>query len=195
MPTIVYLHGFLSSPLSAKAQITQAWLSKQRPDIEFLCPSLSSYPQTAHEQLLSVLRQRPDPLYAIGSSLGGYWATVLVERGWVDKAVLINPAVFPGVRLHEFVGSTLKHYYSDELTTLTQKDIDFLLDNNVESLIDPTKYWLMVQKGDETLDYRHAVSKYQGARQHVEEGGNHGFEGYEAWLPDIMKFFIPSLSR
>ncbi|MCP3862167.1 MAG: esterase YqiA, partial [Aestuariibacter sp.] len=38
MSAVLYLHGFLSSPLSVKAQQTRRYLSEQYPDIEFVCP-------------------------------------------------------------------------------------------------------------------------------------------------------------
>jgi predicted esterase YcpF (UPF0227 family) len=50
------------------------------------------------------------------------------------------------------------------------------------------KFMLMVQKGDELLDYKDALQKYEGAKQIVQEGGNHGFEGIESHFETIREF-------
>lgn len=190
MKSIVYIHGFLSSPLSYKARLTESWLSENQPDTEFLCPAISAYPHEAKAQLEKALGGcSPGETCLIGSSLGGYWATHLIERGLANKAVLINPAVRPQARMKETIGETINSYYSDESYTLSHQDMADLEMFDVNELSNPSKYWLMVQTADETLDYRLAVEKYQDSEQLVEEGGNHSFEGYEKWLPQIIDFF------
>lgn len=189
MATVLYLHGFLSSPKSTKALQTWRWLSHNRSDIAFSCPQLSSYPSQAIAQIEAELDALERPIYVIGSSLGGFWATNLVERGLVDKAVLVNPAVDPHTRFDEFKGVPLQSYYSEDTYCLTDKDLQDLVALNYVAPQDPNKYWLMVQTGDETLDYRMATEKYRHCRQTVEQGGSHTFEGYEAWLPEIIEFF------
>ena len=192
MTTILYIHGFLSSPASSKAQVTQSWLAQHHPNITFACPYLSSYPCQARETLLRTIDalQGNEPIYAIGSSLGGYWATHLVEQGLVEKAVLVNPAVSPQTRFPEFVGQRLKSYYTDDEYTLTEKDLQDLIEYDSASIQHPEKYWVMLQRGDETLDYRLAVKKYHACKQLVEEGGSHTFDGYENWMPEILAFFL-----
>ena len=55
-------------------------------------------------------------------------------------------------------------------------------------LADPSRYWLLVEEGDETLDYRLAVDRYAGARQTVLPGGDHSFTRWDDYLDDILKF-------
>ncbi len=105
-----------------------------------------------------------------------------------NRAVLVNPAVSPQLRFDEFVGKDLPHYYSDEITRLTESDLDDLIAADSPCIHQPKKYWLMVQKGDETLDYRLAVDKYEECRQLVEPGGSHTFDDYDQWLPKIIQF-------
>ncbi|MBS0330484.1 MAG: esterase, partial [Proteobacteria bacterium] len=45
-----------------------------------------------------------------------------------------------------------------------------------------------VQTGDEVLDYRDAVAYYAGATQIVEDGGDHGFAGFEHHFQTILDF-------
>ena len=49
-------------------------------------------------------------------------------------------------------------------------------------------YLLLVETGDEVLDYREAVDFYAGARQVVREGGDHGFSRFTEYLPHILEF-------
>lgn len=191
MPAIIYIHGFLSSPLSIKAQSTQKWLAEHYPNVTYICPQLSSYPCEAKIQLHDVLAQYSgQDVYAIGSSLGGFWATYLCEAQYIKKAVLINPAVSPQTRLPEYIDQPVQSYYSEDVYTLSQKDMDDLTALDTDSIKGKDKYWVMLQTGDETLDYRQAVEMYAGCRQLVENGGNHSFEGYESWLPEIAAFLF-----
>ncbi len=190
MSVVIYIHGFLSGPFSHKAQATKAWLSEHRPDVEYSCPQLSSYPGESQAQLMDVLTQYEGrDVFVIGSSLGGYWATYLLEQEKVQKAVLVNPAVSPQSRLPEYIGRTVRSYYTEESYQLTEKDMKDFERFDVKNIAYPERYWLMVQTEDETLDYRKAVEKYSDCRQLVEEGGNHSFENYEKWLPSIAEFF------
>lgn len=194
MATVLYLHGFLSSPQSSKAKVTWRWLAKNQPNFDFCCPQLSSYPSQAIAQIEAELDSLTQPVYVIGSSLGGFWATNLVERGLVAKAVLVNPAVDPHTRFDEFKNQPLQSYYSDETYCLTEKDLQDLVALNYVEPQQPNKYMLMVQTGDETLDYRMATKKYRHCKQIVEEGGSHTFDGYENWLPQIIEFFTQQSS-
>ncbi len=48
------------------------------------------------------------------------------------------------------------------------------------------KYWLLVETGDEVLDYRLAVAKYNDARKTVLEGGDHSFTRWADYLDEII---------
>ena len=47
---------------------------------------------------------------------------------------------------------------------------------------------MLVQSGDEVLDWREAVMHYAGAFQYVQGGGDHAFQGFEAQIPAILRF-------
>lgn len=187
MKRLVYLHGFLSSPASFKAQATQRWLSAQRLDIQYCCPALSSYPSQAIKTIQALMQDACEQTMIVGSSLGGYWATWLACEYDV-RAVLINPAVSPSLFKPEYLGIELKSYYSDDVYILTEQDVEDLRSVYMQQITRPQNIWLMAQKGDETCDYRLAVEKYSDCRQLIEEGGDHSFQGYESWLPEIVEF-------
>lgn len=191
MPTLLYIHGFLSSPQSNKAQETQAWLRSHRPHWGYECPYLSSNPVLAKDELdvlMACLIGKGEEVFIIGSSLGGFWATYLVEH-FPGKAVVVNPAVSPARRFAELVGEPIKNYHTDKSYTLTSRDIEVLKVCDVSTVANTDLYWLMVQKGDEVLDYRDSVVLYAECRQTVEGGGDHSFVGYQNWIPEIIDFF------
>lgn len=189
MPTLIYLHGFLSSPLSFKAQATKAWLAREYPNCEFFCPELSAYPAQALA-VLDGLADGYDALRLVGSSLGGFWASYLVERHDNARAVLINPAVNPHKVVDSLVGKTLKNYYTEHFYTLTPDCAEILRRMGELKPAKLDQYWLLTQTADETLDYREAVTCFMGGRQTIIEGGNHAFENYEQYLSDIYEFLF-----
>lgn len=194
MPSLVYIHGFLSSSQSHKAQTTKQWLRTHHPDWQFYCPDLPSSPtlaQLALHDLIGTLD--PEQTALIGSSMGGFWATYLCEL-YGMPTVLVNPAISPQQRYRHLVGVPMQHYYHDEVCILTDDDADLLAECDRPQPRNLEEYWLMAQTGDQVLDYRLAVERYQGARQTVEEGGSHSFDDYEAWLPDIFEFIQRRLS-
>lgn len=189
MSHLIYLHGFLSSPDSQKAQATKKWLSEHRPDIHYQCPFLSSYPHEALTQLHSCIDACSERPYLVGSSLGGFWSSYLIERDLAEKAVLVNPAVSPQLRFRDRLGIEQQSYYSDEVYRLDESDLDTLAKSESDSISDPERYWVMLQTADEVLDYRMALERYKGAKFLVEEGGDHSFVGYGKHLDDILTFF------
>ena len=54
--------------------------------------------------------------------------------------------------------------------------------------ITPSRYLLLVETGDEVLDYREAVTHYKGARQVVVQGGDHSLQSFPEHVPLILKF-------
>ena len=188
MPSLIYIHGFLSSPLSAKAEITRNWLLKNKSEIDYYCPQLPPYPNETKNILTQLVEQLSNrPVYLVGSSLGGFWATYLAEK-YNLPAVLINPAVNPQNFMPKYVGVDLKSYHTDDSYHLKQHHIDEILEADLP-VTRFDNYWLLVQTGDETLDYRDAVKKYAHCKQTIEEGGDHSFQRFENYLEDIVGWF------
>ena len=187
MAILLYIHGFLSSSRSEKALDTSAWLERQGVPIEFDCPSLSNNPRRARDQLEAAVEARKrDAIGLIGSSLGGFYATWLSQTYGLP-AVLVNPAVRPHSHLDAYLGPNHNPYTGENF----EVDEDFLQaleEMEIDPLPAPERLMVMLQTGDETLDYRQALDKYAASRQIVENGGDHRFQNYDRHLPAILEF-------
>lgn len=187
--TVIYLHGFLSSPKSVKARQTHTFFAEHYPHIEFVVPSINHYPDQAVDQLTELVRQYAHTkLRFIGSSMGGFFSTYLLHQ-FDGKAVLINPAVTPHTLLRDYLGEHENPYTRDKFT-LESGHIDVLRRMFIESITKPGRFWVLLQTGDETLDYKLAEKKYQGGKLTIEQGGDHSFVGYERYLHDISHFLL-----
>ena len=186
---IVYLHGFNSSPQSHKAQVMQRFMAERGLAHEYACPALPPLAGDAVREIERVGLKRDVCL--IGSSLGGFYATYLAEKHGL-KAVLINPAIDPHVGLRAYLGPQ-KNLHTGEPYELTEAHLREWQALYVPR-ITPRRYLLIVETGDEVLDYRKAVARYAGAEQVVIPGGDHSLQSFPQHLPRILEFSsAPSL--
>jgi predicted esterase YcpF (UPF0227 family) len=183
---LVYLHGFNSSPRSHKAQVLERFMSGRGLADRYACPALSPLASEAIAQVQALLARHADEQVCfVGSSLGGFYATYLAETVSA-KAVLLNPAIEPHVGLRAYLGEQ-KNLHSGEVYLLTERHLrewQCLYRERVT----PSRYLLIVETGDEVLDYREAVKRYAGAEQRVIPGGDHSVQSFSDHLPRILEF-------
>lgn len=203
---IVYLHGFLSSPQSEKAQITKKYFSQFHPEIRVHTPTLPGVPNDAiavvedllqglqsangHEEATKMDTKMDTPISVafIGSSMGGFLSTFFAERLGC-KAALINPAVTPFDLLQEYFGEH-QNPYTSECFNVDETTVGMLRQLNVEKLNSQQNYLVLLQTGDETLDYRLAEQKYGSEYCRIEQGGSHAFDQFETRLDEISSFLL-----
>lgn len=186
---LIYIHGFLSSPQSVKAQQTITFMQANYPDIPMEVPEVPNYPQQAASLLETIVEKHQGKrLRFIGSSMGGFMSTHLLEK-YGGKAVLINPAVRPFELLADYLGDHVNPH-TKKAFTLTEHHIQELLDLNTSSLNAPESYWVLLQTDDETLDYRQAENKYAASKLTIEQGGDHSFVDFDKHLPAIGEFLF-----
>ena len=190
---IIYLHGFCSSPASWKSQFLAEEMARRGLPEHFVCPQLSPVPDEAAASVSRLIEAADGPVTLIGSSLGGHYANFLAEKHGLN-AVLINPAVPQGdclrgavdyLDLAKFVGEHT-HFHSGEAFSFTEAHAAQL--KAQVSRPTPGRYWLLLEMGDEVLDYRQAQDFYAGCRQTVLEGGDHGFASFAEFVPQIIEF-------
>ena len=182
---IVYLHGFNSSPASHKARTMNAYMHARGLGNLFVCPALPASPTDAVRVIEAELSRHGSTSTLVGSSLGGFYATYFAERLGL-RAALINPAITPYIGLETYLG-TQKNLYTGESYQLTRADLEGWRALAVERP-DPERYLLLLETGDEVLDWREAARKYEGARMVVRDGGDHTLQSFPEHLPRILAF-------
>ena len=188
---IIYLHGFKSSPESYKAQLLQKHMAEIGRQGDLFIPDLSPYPDCAIQQISELISSNDldkelSKLCFFGSSLGGYYATWFAEK-YNCPAVLINPSVRPYETMAEFIGEN-ENYYTTEKWNFTQSHIHQLLDIDVKNITQAERYLVLLQTGDEVLDYRQAEKKYSNCQLQIEQGGDHSFQGFENHIEAMLSF-------
>lgn len=195
---ILYLHGFTSGPQSVKARALGERMAERGLAADFICPQLPASPAAAIALAGQIIEQhqkvgaagtanngvKSAKITLVGSSLGGFYATVLAEKYDLD-AVLVNPAVINQLPMDDFIG-THRWLYTGEPFEFTAQHIAELRALELPRLSQPDRFWLMLEKGDETLDYHLAVAYYAGARQTVLAGGDHSFTRWNDYLDEII---------
>ncbi len=190
MNSIVYLHGFRSSPASVKAtqfrDAVDMLPAPRRPQLHV--PDLTFSPAIAMREVADWVERHADAsaLSFVGSSLGGFDATWLAER-FNARAVLINPAIHPHLSLEPWMGIQT-NLHTGEPFAVTSAHFDELLAMQVVRITRPARYFLLVEAGDEVLDYREAVAYYGGGFQYVRGGGDHAFTVFVSQIPAILRF-------
>ena len=181
---IVYLHGFNSSPQSHKAQVFGRYLEQHGAASRYACPALPPLAGDAIRTVEDLIEEERGVCF-VGSSLGGYYATYLAEKH-DGRATLINPAIDPHIGLREYLGPQ-KNLHTGETYALTEAHL-LEWEKLYVRTITPSRYLLLVETGDEVLDYSRAVARYAGAEQRVVPGGDHSLRSFEEHLPRIVEF-------
>ncbi len=190
MPTthLLYLHGFRSSPASTKARLTAAAVASRHPGVTWLCPALPPSPQQAMDQVLQAIAHWPTASMAVmGSSLGGFYATWLAERLGC-KAVLLNPAVKPARDLAAQLGEHALWHDPTQHFTFDQSHVDELKAQEIPHISHPERYFAVIAKGDELLDWREMLGHYPGATIKLLPGGDHALSDFEQHLDQALGF-------
>lgn len=189
---LVYLHGFRSSPRSSKAVMTERAVSKlcsSNQSIEWYCPQLHASPKSSMDMVEQYIDQAvADRMVVVGSSLGGFYANYLAEK-YGCKAIVLNPAVRAARELAPHVGM-MTAYDSDEPFDFRPEYIDELKALQIDRISNPERYFLVAAKGDELLDWKEMVGFYEGAKQLVLEGSDHGISDYANHLPKVLDFIV-----
>lgn len=183
---IIYLHGFISSPASRKARQLQDYMQARGLGGQFACPALPDTPQAAVRAIEAALARAAErEVTFVGSSLGGFYATWFAEQ-YDRRAVLINPAIRPDIGLAAYLGPQ-RNLYTGEAFELTEAHLAGWRGLVVEQ-IDAERYLLLLETGDEVLDWREAARRYEGARTIIRDGGDHTMQSFAEHLPHILAF-------
>lgn len=193
----LYLHGFLSSGNSYKAQ----WLEKQnassasRPLGEMFCPTYSQRALDAGlrsiDATLAQWHKQQSRILLIGSSLGGYLVQHYAHK-YAVPYVMINPALNPLSLFSDYLGRHTNPY-TGEVITVDEAFCRVLEDLQVPRLNPDIPSLLLADMEDEVVDIPFAYKRYKEqpeARSVLFPGGDHAFQHLpEAW-GEIQRFII-----
>ena len=184
---ILYIHGWNSYKDARKAVLLKNEINPSK-NFEVDSITLKSHPKEAIQQLSNYIEDHKvqRKVHLIGSSLGGYYATFLSEK-YNLKAAMINPAVWAYKIFKNDMGAnenlnTGEKYFIDDLWVQSLQDIF------IES-ITGKNYLVLLQTGDQTLNYKFAKQYFEGSNIIIDEGGSHSFENLELKIPEILLHF------
>lgn len=179
---IIYIHGFGSSGEGFKAKQFREYFKEDG----FIAPSLSYIPELAIKTLEELIESYKEDVYLIGSSLGGFYSLYLSHK-YNLKAILINPSIHPYITLEKILGNA-PSFHDESTYTWMEPHVEILKSYRVD-ISNEKNFMVLLQKGDETLDYKEAIKKLPNATLIVEEGGSHSFDAVERHFVSIREFF------
>lgn len=191
-PAVLFLHGFLSSPTSTKAQQLRGWLSAS--GTPYWCPQLSIQPARAIQEAEAALQEMCSQGYTprlIGSSLGGFYTRYMMEthpERSQFRCGLINPSCVPARDLSGQVG-VHKAWHSDDQLEFKSSYLEELraMERGVTA---PERYFLIAATGDELLSWEEMVATHPGAQHLVVQGSDHGLSDFETHWPLLRRFLL-----
>ena len=185
---LLYLHGFRSSPQSAKAQTMAQRVQALQPGVTRWCPQLPASPAQAIDLLLEGTADWPRGQMAVmGSSLGGFYAAWLSAHLGVP-AVLINPAVHPSRDLARYIGEHPVWQDPAQSIFFEPAYVQELMELESQRLPSRPATLALIAKGDEVLDWREMLDRHQAGQVRLIEGSDHALSDFEDYLPQILEF-------
>lgn len=185
---LLYLHGFRSSPRSAKAQLVQHRMATRHPGVTLWTPQLPPSPRAAMALVMQGIADWPrERMAVIGSSLGGFYATWVAEQTGC-RAALLNPAVAPARDLARYIGEQTSWHDPEDHFFFRPEFIDELQALHCPSLTRPERYYALIAKGDEVLDWREMTGRYPGAHLRLLEGSDHALSEFADYLDEVLAF-------
>ena len=127
----------------------------------------------------------PGEMAVAGSSLGGFYATVLAEATGCP-ALLLNPAVDPARDLAAYIGDQTQYHRPEEHFYFEPRYVDELRALTPPAITRPERYAALIAQGDELLDWREMTARYAGARIRLLEGSDHALSDFDDHLPWVV---------
>lgn len=198
MHHIFYLHGFKSHTNSVKGTLLKEYCVSHHPNIQVHLPDLNLPPHMAMEQIHKKIAQdQLTSLSFVGSSLGSFYANYLANY-YNCAGVLINPAIRPWKLFENQIGFHQLPYLVTANWLLTIEDIYALKQYELADAQDLSKMLVLLQQGDETLDYKETQRYYSAHKVSsmmiTECGGNHVMDNFAEKIPMLLVFLLQHLS-
>jgi len=189
---LLYLHGFRSSPSSAKAQKMTGIVASRHAGVTWYCPQLPPSPAAAMTGVMAHIAGWPHEagfksMAVVGSSLGGFYATWVAEK-MKCKAVVLNPAVDPARDLAKYIGEQTTWHDPNQTFFFKPEFIKELRALEAGPLRRAENYLAIIAKGDEVLNWQEMSARYRRAKVKLVEGSDHALSDFDQHLPEILAF-------
>ncbi len=186
---LLYLHGFRSSPQSAKARMMAARIAERHPAVTWWCPQLPPSPAAAMALCEAGIAGWPAERTAVvGSSLGGFYAGWLQHRTGCARAVLLNPAVDPARDLARYIGEQTAWHAPEERFYFRPEFVEELRALESPPQTDPACLYAVIAQGDEVLDWREMAARCAGGTVRLLPGGDHALSDFDRHIDGVCDF-------
>jgi|TARA_B100001094_G_scaffold104214_1_gene100496 predicted esterase YcpF (UPF0227 family) len=184
--TILYFHGFKSSSDSTKAKDLHKFISRQTRNTILITPNIHDNFHDAHDQIVNLIESNQPNIFFMGSSLGGYYASFFSQK-YNKKAVLINPAIPPLKDFEMHLGKN-KNYSNGNKFIITKNDIDYIRSLSYKKILKPKNLMILLESGDEILNYNDTSSYFSGSHIDILYGGDHSYSSFKEKFNKIQDF-------
>ena len=175
---ILFIHGFGSCGWGMKSLLLRRHFGLG----QVIAPDLPFHPDAAMAHLRGLTERYPVGAL-VGSSLGGFLSTAL-NADRPRPTVLVNPVVRPHELLARYLGPQ-RRWCDDARFDVGNDYLEALMRLQRDRPGDGERYLVLLQRGDETLDYRQAAEYYRDKEVVEIAGGSHRFDQFELQLPRI----------
>ena len=184
--TILYFHGFKSSSDSTKAKDLHKFISRRTRNTILITPNIHDNFHDAHDQIINLIESNKPNIFFMGSSLGGYYASFFSQK-YNKKAVLINPAIPPLKDFEMHLGKN-KNYSNGNKFIITKNDIDYIRSLSYKKILKPKNLMILLESGDEILNYNDTSSYFSGSHIDILYGGDHSYSSFKEKFNKIQDF-------
>ena len=184
--TILYFHGFKSSSDSTKAKDLHKFISRRTRNTILITPNIHDNFHDAHDQIVNLIESNQPNIFFMGSSLGGYYASFFSQK-YNKKAVLINPAIPPLKDFEMHLGKN-KNYSNGNKFIITKNDIDYIRSLSYKKILKPKNLMILLESGDEILNYNDTSSYFSGSHIDILYGGDHSYSSFKVKFNKIQDF-------
>ena len=185
--TILYFHGFKSSSDSGKAQEFKKFIENKTSQTKIIIPDLADDFKEANKQIEDLISKNAPNILFMGSSLGGYYALYFAQL-YKSKSVLINPAIAPLNDFEIHLGKN-ENYATGNKFTISKDDISYVRSLHHKKILSPKNNLILLESGDEILNYVESSSYFRGSYIDIFYGGNHSYTSIKEKFTKIKDFF------
>ena len=185
---LLYLHGFRSSPQSAKARQMAERVAREHPGVTWWCPQLPPSPAAAMALVMDGIRNWPhDRAAVVGSSLGGFYARWMhAQLGC--RVALLNPAIQPARDLAKYIGEQTT-WQNPEERFFFEPGFVAELQTQQDAITLPLRdAFALIAMGDEVLDWREMVGGCVGAHIKLLTGSDHAISDFDAHIGELLQW-------